>query len=70
MFNIYFYIENLSQIQVSGIDDQFEGKKLIMNLFYWLQTFNWKENSALIDLQDKAIQMYINHIIEIKNLKL
>lgn len=55
---------NLSEIQVVGVDDQFEGKKLIMNLFFWFDTLRWQQNSQI--QQDASVQNYLQQIVSLK----
>lgn len=62
-------IENTQKIQVIGACNAYEGKKHIMNLFYWLES-NWSEEVQAELLQhvqdsltDKRIVSYYNFVI-------
>lgn len=62
---LFFSIQaNLSAIQIAGIDDQFEGKKLIMNLFYWVKT--WKGPDDLEQVPDASVREYVQQIVQLK----
>lgn len=58
------FTENISVIQIAGIDDQFEGKKLIMNLFYWVK--RWKGPDDVEKVQDANVRDYIQQIVRLK----
>lgn len=60
-------LDNLSTIQIAGNDDQFEGKKLIMNLFYWIKT--WSGQSQDLDrVPDANCRQYMQQIVQLKAL--
>ncbi|XP_011201507.2 testis-expressed protein 10 [Bactrocera dorsalis] len=62
-------IENLQKIQVSGAPNAFEGKKHIMNLFYWTErkfTSDYKEllhQNIDKHITDKRIVNYFKYIL-------
>lgn len=57
-------LNNLNKIIVTGIDNQFEGKKLVMNLFYWIQS---SEILGFVDKMDtNPIKMYLHDIVELR----
>lgn len=58
------FADNLSEIQIVGVEDQFEGKKLIMNLFYWFDTLRWQQNAS--PQPDASVQNYLQQIISLK----
>lgn len=60
-------IANVPRIQVTGIADPMEGKKMIIQLFYWLT--GWNKQYALPDNTNSdvsEINKYLNEIISIK----
>lgn len=61
------FAENLSTIQIAGIDDQFEGKTLIMNLFYWFDSLRWStvEQQPVLPT-DSKVHNYLQQIIALK----
>lgn len=58
--------ENLSTIQIAGIDDQFEGKKLIMNLFYWVKSWTGPPVAHLERVPDAHVRDYVRQIVQLK----
>lgn len=65
MLIICHLLENLSAIQVAGIDDQFEGKKLIANLFFWVKSWTGAENLEQ-RVPDANVREYVQQIIQLK----
>lgn len=53
---------------MAGSDDQFEGRKLIANLLYWLQhTDRWhRECTAQLDAQEPQVRQYVEQIVQLK----
>lgn len=66
-------IENLQKIQVSGAPNAFEGKKHIMNLFYWTERKFASEYKELLHqnidkhITDKRIVNYFKYILSDKS---
>lgn len=66
--------ENIGDIQIIGSENQFEGKKLIMQLFYWL-TFSATESTKItnqldsINIRDKRIAPYFKTILLLNKVK-
>lgn len=55
-------LNNLSTIEITGIDDQFEGKKLIMNLFYGIES---EETRALVrKMESNTYQIYLKQLFD------
>lgn len=58
---------NLPVIQVSGLSDSMEGKKLIINLFYWLKSWNGPTTTPQQSGPDaELINKYLNEILLLK----
>ncbi|XP_055906175.1 testis-expressed protein 10 [Eupeodes corollae] len=61
-------IENIQKVQVTGSENAFEGKKLIMNLFFWTDRYSPEVQKKLIDqidknVTDKRIASYFKFIV-------
>ncbi|XP_055852133.1 testis-expressed protein 10 [Episyrphus balteatus] len=61
-------IENIQKVQVLGSENAFEGKKLIMNLFFWTDRFSLEQQKELIvkidaHVTDKRISSYFKFIV-------
>lgn len=60
-------LDNIGTIQIIGSENQFEGKKLIMNLFFWLPVSENQKNGILkrldaSNIRDKRISPYFKSI--------
>lgn len=53
---------------MAGSDDQFEGRKLIANLLYWLpHTDRWhRQCSAQLAVQGPQVRQYVEQIVQLK----
>lgn len=65
-------VEHLQTIQVTGAQNVFEGKKYIMNLFYWLnpqKTLDKLETenilNAAANITDKRVSGYCNYVLTV-----
>ncbi|KAG4067129.1 hypothetical protein HA402_000120 [Bradysia odoriphaga] len=58
-------LENLSQIQVTGIDDLFEGKKMIANLLFWVAKLTISQDLSLSE-SNPEIFKYLQQIATLK----
>ncbi|KAJ6637077.1 Testis-expressed protein 10 like [Pseudolycoriella hygida] len=58
-------LENLSQIQVTGIDDLFEGKKMIANLLFWVAKWTISQDLSLSE-NNPEIFKYLQQIATLK----
>lgn len=57
-------LNNLNKIVVTGIDDQFEGKKLVMNLFFWIQS---TEILGFVkEMDTNPIKKYLHDIVQLR----
>lgn len=61
-------IENIQKVQVLGSENAFEGKKLIMNLFFWADEFSQNQQTLLMEkidanITDKRIASYFKFIV-------
>lgn len=61
----FFFAENLSQIQVTGIDDLFEGKKMIANLLFWVAKLTISQDLSLSE-NNPEIFKYLQQIATLK----
>jgi len=58
-------LENLSQIQVTGTDDPFEGKKMIVNLLFWVAKLTISQDLSLSE-NNPEIFKYLQQIATLK----
>lgn len=56
---------NLANIQVSGIEDPLEGKRLIVNLFFWLNKLEVNDLSTMKESMPNEWPI-LENLIEIK----
>lgn len=63
--NIEPICSNLSVIRVNGIECQTDGKQMIVNLFFWLDS--WTPDSNALALPDEERNM-IEKIVRIRNI--
>lgn len=66
--NAMLILANLAQIKIQGINNQFEGRKLLINLFFWMEVITVKGILSEIDdveLEDD-VKLYLRDILTLK----